>query len=104
MLGVCRSVEVQPWCRKIIARLTNLDDANLSRCAVNGGFEFLSKRGSRHENSSYRTSWSSNPVGTRQRADLTAVCWFVAIGLSLTALFCALGQAESIGQALAFSG
>jgi len=26
------------------------------------------------------------------------------MGLSLTALFCALGYAESIGQALAFSG
>jgi hypothetical protein len=54
--------------------------------------------------SSYRTSWSSNPVGTHHRADLTAVCWFVAIGLSLTALLCTLGYAESIGQALVFSG
>jgi hypothetical protein len=53
---------------------------------------------------SYRVSWSSNPVGTRRQADLTTVCWFVAMGLSLTALFCALGYAESIGQALAFSG
>jgi hypothetical protein len=50
----------------------------------------------------YRTLWSSNPVDTCDRADLTAVCWFLAIGLSLTALFCALGNAESI--ALAFSG
>jgi hypothetical protein len=54
--------------------------------------------------SSYRTSWSSNPARTHHRADLTAVCWFVAMGLSLTALFCALGYAESIGQALAFTG
>lgn len=53
---------------------------------------------------SYRVSWSSNPVGTCRQADLTTVCWFVAMGLSLTALFCALGYAESIGQALAFSG
>jgi hypothetical protein len=54
--------------------------------------------------SPYRTSWSSNPVGTHHRADLTAVRWFVAIGLSLTALFCTLGYVGSIGQALAFSG
>jgi hypothetical protein len=54
--------------------------------------------------SSYRTSWRSNPVGTRHRDDLTAVCLFVGIGLSLTALFCAFGYAESIGQALAFFG
>jgi hypothetical protein len=54
--------------------------------------------------SSYRTSWSSNLIGTRRRADLTAVCWFVALGLSLTGLFCALGYVASIGQALALSG
>jgi hypothetical protein len=54
--------------------------------------------------SSYRTSWSSNSAATHHPADLTAVCWFVAMGLSLTALFCALGYAENIGQALAFSG
>ncbi len=54
---------------------------------------------------SYRPSWRSNPVGAHHQADdLTAVCWFVATGLSLTALFCALGYAESIGQAFAFSG
>jgi hypothetical protein len=29
--------------RKHIRRLTNLDDANLSLCAVNGGFKFPSK-------------------------------------------------------------
>ena len=54
--------------------------------------------------SSYRTSWRSNPAGTGQLAELTAVCWFVTIGLSLTALFCTHGYAESIGLALAFSG
>jgi hypothetical protein len=53
--------------------------------------------------SAYRTSWRSNPAGSLHRAELPAVCWFVALGLSLTALFCALGYAESIGQALAFS-
>ena len=52
---------------------------------------------------SYRASRSSNPAGTHQLADLTAVCWFVTMGLSLTALFCALGYAENIGQALAFA-
>jgi hypothetical protein len=54
--------------------------------------------------SPYCTSWSSSPVGIHHRADFTAVCWFVAMGLSLTALFCTLGYAESIGQVLAFSG
>ena len=53
---------------------------------------------------SYRTSWRSNRVGVYRRADLTAVCWFVAIGLSLTVLFCALGYTESIGQVLASAG
>jgi hypothetical protein len=53
--------------------------------------------------SAYRAPWSLNPVGTHYRADLTAVCWFVAIGLSLTALVCALGYADGIGQAFAFS-
>jgi hypothetical protein len=53
--------------------------------------------------SAYRTSWRLNRVGTLDRADLSAVCWFAALGLSLTALFCALGYAESIGQALAFA-
>lgn len=48
----------------------------------------------------YRPSWSSNPVDARDRADLTAVCWFVVIGLSLTVLFSAFGYAE-IGEALA---
>ena len=52
----------------------------------------------------YRRSWSSNPANTHNLADLTALCWFVAIGLSLTALFSALGYGESIGQALAISG
>jgi len=54
--------------------------------------------------SAYRTSWTSNPVRFDRRADFTAVCLFVATGLSLTALFCALGYAASIGQALAFLG
>ena len=53
---------------------------------------------------SYRTSWSSKRVGSYCRADLTAVCWFVATGLSLTVLFCALGYTESIGQVLASAG
>ena len=53
---------------------------------------------------SYGTSWSSNSIRTRHLADLEEVCWFLAVGLSLTALFCALGYAESIGQALAISG
>ena len=53
---------------------------------------------------SYGTSWSFNPIHTRHLADLEGVCWFLAVGLSLTALFCALGYAESIGQALAISG
>jgi hypothetical protein len=52
----------------------------------------------------YGTSWNSNPIRTRHLADLEDVCWFLAVGLSLTALFCALGYAESIGQALAISG
>ena len=52
----------------------------------------------------YRTSWRSNPAAPQHQADLTAVCWFVAMGLSLTALCFALGYAESIGQALALSG
>ena len=86
--------------------LTNLDEANPSPCAVNGGFRFLKPREAamrmEYGASSYRT-WSSNPVGTHHRDDLPAVCWFVALGLSLTALFFALGYAESIGQALAFS-
>jgi hypothetical protein len=50
--------------------------------------------------SAYRASW--NPVGALDRADLPAVCWFAALGLSLTALFCALGYAEGIGQALSW--
>jgi len=50
--------------------------------------------------SAYRASW--NPVGALDRADLPAVCWFAALGLSLTALFFALGYAESIGQALSW--
>jgi hypothetical protein len=53
---------------------------------------------------SYRTSWSANRVGTYRGADPTTVCLFVAIGLSLTVLFCALGYTESLGQALASSG
>jgi hypothetical protein len=53
---------------------------------------------------SYRTPWGSNPADSRDWADFAAVCWFVAMGLSLTALFCALGPAGSLGQALAFSG
>lgn len=57
-----------------------------------------------YEAGSYRRSWSSNRVGSYRRADPTAVCWFVAIGLSLTLLFCALGYTESIGQALASAG
>jgi hypothetical protein len=54
--------------------------------------------------SSYRTSWSSNPADSHDRADLAAVCWFVAMGLTLTALFCALGPAGSLDQALVFAG
>ena len=96
------------WCGKIIARLTNLDEANLSPRAVKWRFQ-VPQQGEAalrmdYGASTYRTSWSSNPVGVRHRADLTAVGWFVAIGLSLTVLFCALGHAESISQALAFSG
>jgi hypothetical protein len=53
---------------------------------------------------SYGTSWSSNPIPTRHLADLEDACWLIAIGLSLTALFCVLGYAEGIGQALAISG
>jgi hypothetical protein len=53
---------------------------------------------------SYGTSWSSNPTRTRHQADIEIICLFVATGLSLTTLFCALGYAESIGQALAISG
>ncbi len=57
-----------------------------------------------YEAGSYRASRSYSSVGTRHQADLTAVCWFAAMGLTLTALFCTLGYAESIGQALAFAG
>jgi hypothetical protein len=93
--------------RKNHRHLTNLDEANPSPCAVNGGFRFLKHREAamrlEYGASAYRTSWISNPVGTLDRADFTAVCWFVGLGLSLTALFCALGYGESIGQALAFS-
>jgi hypothetical protein len=53
---------------------------------------------------SYRRSWSSHRAGTYREADPTAVCLFVAIGLSLTVLFCALGYTESIGQVLASAG
>jgi hypothetical protein len=53
---------------------------------------------------SYGVSWSSNPVPARHLADLEEACWLIAIGLSLTALSCVLGFAESIGQALAISG
>jgi hypothetical protein len=48
----------------------------------------------------YGRSWSR----MRDLADIENICWLVAAGLSLTALFCALGCAESIGQALAISG
>ena len=73
----------------------------------NGGFKFPQREAVmriEYGANSYRTSWSSNPDGADHRADLTAICWFVAMGLSLTAVFCAHGYAESIGQALAFSG
>jgi hypothetical protein len=55
---------------------------------------------------SYRASWSWSRarVRTRDRADFEAVCWFVALGLSMTALLCVLGYTVSIGQALAISG
>jgi hypothetical protein len=53
---------------------------------------------------SYRASWSLDPAGTHHLADLAAVCWFPVIGLSLTALFSALGYAQGIAQALAISG
>jgi hypothetical protein len=46
----------------------------------------------------------SNPIWPHHRADLETVCWLVLVGLSLTAAFCGLGYAESIGQALAISG
>ncbi len=53
---------------------------------------------------SYRASWNSSRVRSHHHADLPAICWFVAMGLTLTALLCTLGYAESIGQALAFAG
>ena len=53
---------------------------------------------------SYGASSNSNPVRIGHLGGPEGVCWFVAIGLSLTALFCALGYAETIGQALAMSG
>ena len=53
---------------------------------------------------SYSTSWTSNRVPARHLADFEDACWFVAIGLSLTALLCVLGYAGSIGQALGTSG
>jgi hypothetical protein len=88
--------------------LTNLDEAKSIPCAVNGGFKMPQQREAvmrmEYQASSYRTSWRLNRAGVHHRADLEAVCWFVAIGLSVTTLFCALGYAESIGQALAFSG
>jgi hypothetical protein len=46
----------------------------------------------------------SKPVWAPHSSDLEAVCWFVSVGMSLTVVFCALGYAESIGQALAISG
>jgi hypothetical protein len=56
-----------------------------------------------YEARAYQTSWRSNRAAIH-RAELEPVCWFVAIGLSLTVLFFALGYAESIGQALALAG
>jgi hypothetical protein len=88
--------------------LTDLDEANLSPCAVNGGSKFISQgqagMSTEYGAGSYGTFWSSNPIRTRHLADLEDACWFLAMGLSLTTLFCALGYAESIGQALAISG
>jgi hypothetical protein len=52
----------------------------------------------------HRTAWRSAPVDIHDGAGLEPVCWLAAIGLSLTVLFCALGYAQGIGQALAFSG
>jgi hypothetical protein len=52
----------------------------------------------------YDTSCNSNPIRIRHLADLEDVCCLVAVGLSLTVLFCALGYAETVGRALAISG
>jgi hypothetical protein len=57
-----------------------------------------------YEAGSYGTSWSADPEHTGHLADLEEACWLIAIGSSLTALLCALGYAEGIGQALAISG
>jgi hypothetical protein len=53
---------------------------------------------------SYGTSWKAAPKTTGHLTDLEEACWLIAIGSSLTALLCALGYAESIGQALAITG
>lgn len=50
------------------------------------------------------TSWRHNPIRTRHLADLEDVCFFLAIGLCLTGLFCVLGHPDSFGQALALAG
>jgi hypothetical protein len=50
-------------------------------------------------------AWSPPAAASHPRlSHLEVVCWFAAIGLSLTALGFALGYAESIGQALAMAG
>jgi hypothetical protein len=88
-------------------RLTNLGDANPSPCAANAGSR------STVEASDMRTQfgtgtrgafWSSSSIRGRHLASIEETCWFVAIGLSLTVLFCALGYSESLAQALAISG
>jgi hypothetical protein len=53
---------------------------------------------------SHPASWNPIPATSLHLSDLVAVGWFAAIGFSLTALACALGYADGIGQALAISG
>ena len=58
----------------------------------------------RTESSAFGPSWRSSAARSRTQGDFTAVCLFVGVGLSLTALFCAIGYGESMGQALAIFG
>jgi hypothetical protein len=50
---------------------------------------------------SYGTPWRAYSKDAGHLADLEEACWLIAIGSSLTALLCALGYANTIGQALA---